>query len=94
MEFSISQNRLFECLNHFQSIVERRNTIPILSNIKILADENFLNITATDLAIELTETLKAKINQGGGVTLPSQLFFDIIRKAPVSAEITIKKDTK
>ena len=39
MEFSISKKNLLECLNHFQSVVEKRNTIPILSNIKLIVDE-------------------------------------------------------
>ncbi len=94
MEFSISQKTLLECLNHFQSVVERRNTIPILSNIKIVASENDLIITATDLALELTERLDAKVTKVGGVTIPSQLFFDIVRKVPDKSEIKLRKDEK
>ena len=52
MEFSITQKILVECLAHFQSVVERRNTIPILSNIKITALEGGLTLTATDLVME------------------------------------------
>ena len=89
MEFSISQKTLLECLNHFQSVVERRNTIPILSNIKIVASENDLIITATDLALELTERLDAQVTKVGGVTIPSQLFFDIVRKVPDKSEIKL-----
>ena len=68
MEFSIPQNLLLECLNHFQSVVEKRNTIPILSNIKIIATDKNLHITATDLAMELTENLEAKVIENGGIT--------------------------
>ena len=84
----------FECLNHFQSVVEKRNTIPILSNIKIIAKDKNLQITATDLAMELTENLEAKVIESGGITVPSQLFYDIVRKAPGSADISLKKDKK
>ena len=94
MEFSVPQNDLLDCLNHFQSVVERRNTIPILSNIKIVASKGFLSVTATDLAMELTEKIKAKVTEDGGVTVPSQLFFDIVRKAPNKSEISLKKDKK
>ena len=94
MEFSIPQNSLLECLNHFQSVVEKRNTIPILSNIKIIAKDKNLQITATDLAMELTENLEAKVIESGGITVPSQLFYDIVRKAPGSADISLKKDKK
>ena len=62
MEFSISKKNLLECLNHFQSVVEKRNTIPILSNIKVIVDEkNGLEITATDLAMEISETLSVYV---------------------------------
>ena len=94
MEFSVSQSSLLDCLNHFQSVVERRNTIPILSNIKIISENNNLQISATDLAMELTEKLDAKVSEKGGITVPSQLFFDIVRKAPNNSEITLKKDKK
>lgn len=96
MEFVIPKKNLLECLNHFQSVVEKRNTIPILSNIRISTDEqnNELEVTATDLALELTEKLEANIKFAGGITLPSQLFFDIVRKAPENSNISIKKDEK
>ena len=94
MEFSISKKVLLDCLSHFQSVVERRNTIPILSNLKINAIDGGLNLTATDLALELSESLSANVTKPGGVTIPSQLFFDIIRKAPENAKITLQKDEK
>ena len=95
MEFSISKKNLLECLNHFQSVVEKRNTIPILSNIKLIVDEtNGLEITATDLALEVSETLSANIIKSGGITIPSQLFYDIIRKAPDASNIELRKDER
>ena len=80
MEFSITKKSLLDCLSHFQSVVERRNTIPILSNLKINAIEGGLSLTATDLALELSESLTANVTATGGITIPSQLFFEIIRK--------------
>ncbi len=94
MEFSIKQKILLECLAHFQSVVEKRNTIPILSNIKITALEGGLTLTATDLVMELSESLGASVKTVGGVTISSQLFFEIIRKAPDNAEVTLKVDQK
>ena len=94
MEFVIKRKNLLECLSHFQSVVEKRNTIPILSNVKISALQGGLTITATDLAMELTENLVANVVQAGGTTIPSQLFFDIIRKAPDQSEIKLKNDEK
>ena len=81
MEFSIPKRSLLDCLNHFQSVVEKRNTIPILSNIRIICKESKeLEITATDLALELSESLEASTNTSGGITVPSQLFYDIIKE--------------
>ena len=95
MEFSISKNILLDCLNHFQSVVEKRNTIPILSNIRIIVDQKRgLEVTATDLAIEISESLSANITTPGGITIPSQLFYDIIRKAPDGSNITLRMDEK
>jgi len=93
MEFIIEKKNLLECLNHFQSVVEKRNTIPILSNIKIFSDsESSLTFTATDLALELSETVLANVTKKGGFTVASQLFFDLIRKAPDNCKITITHD--
>ena len=94
MEFSIKKKVLLDCLSHFQSVVERRNTIPILSNIKINAIEGGLTLTATDLIMELSESLPAKVSSPGGITISSQLFFEIIRKAPDNSDITLKVDEK
>ena len=94
MEFSITKKSLLDCLSHFQSVVERRNTIPILSNLKISVVEGGLSLTATDLALELSESLTANVKATGGITIPSQLFFEIIRKAPESSQISLKQDDK
>ncbi len=95
MEFSVPKKKLLDCLNHFQSVVERRNTIPILSNIRIVSEQNNnLSLTATDLALELSEALVAEVKNQGSITIPSQLFFDIVRKAPENSKITLRKDEK
>ena len=94
MEFTIAKKSLLDCLSHFQSVVERRNTIPILSNLKISAIEGGLSLTATDLALELSESLTANVLTTGGITIPSQLFFEIVRKAPESSQISMKQDEK
>ena len=92
MDFSVSKKNLFFSLGHFQSVIEKRNTIPILSNIKIEALEHNIKITATDLALEISESIEAKINVQGELTVPSQLLFDIVRKAPEDSEIEIREE--
>lgn len=95
MHFFVDKKSFYESLNHFQSIVEKRNTIPILANIKISAKDNNVEITATDLSIQLSEKINAKISEDGELTLPSQILFDIIKKIPDRNSIEIKsnKDT-
>ena len=61
MEFIVSKKELFSSLSHFQSVVEKRNTIPILSNVKIKTITNKIEITATDLALEISEVINAEI---------------------------------
>ena len=92
MEFIVSKKELFSSLSHFQSVVEKRNTIPILSNVKIKTITNKIEITATDLALEISEVINAEIKGEGELTVPSQLLFDIIRKAPETSKIEIKNE--
>lgn len=92
MDFSVSKKKLFSSLGHFQSVIEKRNTIPILSNIKIEATEDNIKITATDLALEISERIVGKVNTPGELTVPSQLLFDIVRKAPENSEIEIREE--
>ena len=57
MRISVERDILLKSLNHIQSVVERRNTIPILSNVKIIANESGISLTATDLDLEIIENL-------------------------------------
>ena len=92
MDFSVSKKNLYLSLSHFQSVVEKRDTIPILSNVRIKTFDNCIEITATDLALEISEKINAKINVHGELTVPSQLLFDIVRKAPENAEIDLREE--
>ena len=57
MKISVERDILLKSLNHIQSVVERRNTIPILSNVKIIANNEGISLTATDLDLEIIESL-------------------------------------
>lgn len=92
MDIIVSKKKLYNSLSHFQSVVEKRNTIPILSNVKLKSYDSNLEITATDLGLEITENILANIKKEGELTLPSQILFDIVRKAPENAEIQITED--
>jgi len=92
MQFKINKNTLIKSLSHIQGVVERRNTIPILSNVKITTAENSVELTATDMDLALTETLEAEIIKQGSITVPAHTFHDIIKKLPDSSEISITYD--
>ncbi len=85
MKLSIERSTLLRSLAHVQSVVERRNTIPILSNVLFEANEGALSLTATDLDIEIIERAEAKVSRSGAVTAPAHMLYDIVRKLPEGA---------
>ena len=89
MKLTIDRNALMRALSHVQAVVERRNTIPILSNILLQAEGDRLSLTATDLDIEATDAAEAKIKKAGAVTAPAQTLFDVVRKLPEGSEIAL-----
>lgn len=92
MKFSIDRAALLRALTHVQSVVERRSTIPILSNVLLKADNGMLTMATTDMDIEMTESLAADVAKAGAVTAPAVTLHDIIRKLPDTSKITIEMD--
>jgi len=88
MKFSIERAALLSALGHVQNVVERRNTIPILSNVLMSADNGRLTLVATDLDIEVSEATDASVSAGGQVTAPAHTLYEIARKLPDGAEVT------
>lgn len=91
MKVTIEREILLKSLNHVQGVVERRNTIPVLSNILIAAKGGNVNFTATDLDISIVETASAIVDQDGSITAPAHLLYDIVRKLPDGTQISIEK---
>ena len=92
MRFVVDRNAFLRALGHITGIVERRNTIPILSNILIGADDHGgLTLKATDLDMEAVESVPAKVETAGAVTVPAHTLHDIVRKLPEGAEIKIER---
>ncbi len=91
MRVTIERAALLKSLNHVQSVVERRNTIPILSNVLVHAENNGLRLTATDLDIEIVETVPAEVTQAGSTTAPAHMMYDIVRKLPDGAQLEIEQ---
>lgn len=89
MKVTIERNSLLKTLGHVQSVVERRNTIPILSNVMLDADGGNLALTATDLDIAIVENVAAMVESAGSTTVPAHMLFDITRKLPDGAEVSL-----
>jgi DNA polymerase-3 subunit beta len=92
MRVILERSNLLKSLNHVHRVVERRNTIPILSNVLLAADGASLEMKATDLDLEITEATPAKVEQGGATTVPAHLLYDIVRKLADGAEVMLKTD--
>jgi DNA polymerase III subunit beta len=89
MRATVERSHLLRSLSHVHRVVERRNTIPILSNVLLRADGGKLTLKATDLDLEVTETVAAEVGQGGGTTVPAHILHDIVRKLPDGAEVSL-----
>jgi len=89
MKATIERAAFFKSLNHVQSVVERRNTIPILSNILIQASGASLSLTATDLDVEVIEKSDVSLMEDGAFTVPAHTLHDIVRKLPEGAQIQL-----
>lgn len=89
MKLTIERSTLLSSLNHVQSVVERRNTIPILSNILLIAENGTLGLTATDLDLAINEQVAAEIITSGSITVPAHLLYDIVRKLPDGSQVEL-----
>lgn len=85
MNLVIDRANLLKSLNHVQSVVERRTTIPILSNVRIDASIDHIRLSATDMDIEVVEKTSANVLQDGQVTASAHTLYDIVRKLPEGA---------
>jgi DNA polymerase-3 subunit beta len=91
MKVTIEQAALLKALGHVYRVVERRNTIPILSNVLIRAEERQLSLKATDLDIEVSEAIEAEVSQPGTTTVPAHVLHDIVRKLPDGAQVSLEQ---
>jgi DNA polymerase-3 subunit beta len=92
MRVILERSNLLKSLNHVHRVVERRNTIPILSNVLLSATGESLEMKATDLDLEVTEATAANVEQPGATTVPAHLLYDIVRKLPDGSEVMLKLD--
>src|SRR5690606_37613787 len=92
MRIVLERSNLLKSLNHEHRVVERRNTIPILSNVLLDASGASLQMKATDLDLEITEATPARVEAPGATTVPAHLLYDIVRKLSEGAEVMLKLD--
>jgi len=90
MKVTIERSVLVKALGHVQSVVERRNTIPILSNVLLQAQNGHLTLTATDLDIEIMEQVNADIIADGAITASAVTLFEIVKRLPDGAQVMLE----
>ncbi len=90
MKVTVERAALLKSLGHVHRVVERRNTIPILANVLLRSDKGKLALKATDLDLEVIETLAAEVGPGGSTTVPAHMFYDIVRKLPEGSQIVLE----
>ena len=87
MNFNINRNELLPALQALSGIVDRRQTLPILSNLLFDIKPESFTITATDMEVELVVEVSAKLDQSTRLTLPAKKILDICRLSPDGAEL-------
>src|SRR5258708_9559534 len=90
MKVTVERADLLKSLSHVHRVVERRNTIPILANVLLRSSVTELSLKATDLDLEVIETVTAEVNPGGATTVPAHMFYEIVRKLPEGAQIVLE----
>ncbi len=92
MKFSIERGALLKAVSQAQSVVERRNTIPILANVLIEAEGNGVSFRATDLDIEVVDQAPAMVERAGATTVAAVTLHEIVRKLPDGAMVSLTDD--
>ncbi len=90
MKLTIERAALLRSLNHVQSVVERRNTIPILSNVKIEGRNAQVSLNATDMDLDIVESVPAEVIRPGATTAPAHTLYEIVRKLPEGSQVELE----
>ena len=94
MKLSIERASLLRSLSHVQSVVERRNTIPILSNVMMKAEDGVLSLATTDMDLEINESVAANVSEPGAITVPAHTLHDIVRKLPDGSDVELNMNAE
>src|SRR3979411_1465700 len=90
MKVTIERAEWLKARGHVHRVVERRNTIPILANVLIRAEKSALSLKATDLDLEVIESIAAEVSPAGSTTVPAHMFYEIVRKLPEGSQVVIE----
>jgi DNA polymerase-3 subunit beta len=95
MKLTIERAALLKALSHVQSVVERRTTIPILSNVLLRAEgagsgPSKLALSATDMDLEIVERVPGRVEREGRTTAPAHTLYDIVRKLREGAQVELE----
>jgi DNA polymerase III subunit beta len=91
MKLTIERAALLKALGHVQSVVERRTTIPILSNVLLRAEAGGkLALSATDMDLEIVERVSGRVEREGRTTVPAHTLYDIVRKLRDGAQVELE----
>jgi DNA polymerase-3 subunit beta len=93
MKVTIERAELLKSLGHVHRVVERRNTIPILANVLVRAEKSALSLKATDLDLEVIESISAEVAPAGSTTVPAHMFYDIVRKLPEGSQVLLESSS-
>lgn len=91
MKFIILREDILAPLQKVNSVVDRRQTLPILSNVLIKLSSNAIKLTASDMEVEMVCTVDKETNSNGEITLPARKFMDICRSLPEKAELHFER---
>lgn len=93
MNITVERSALLNMLGHIQGVVEKRGTIPILSNVLLSAGNGTLTLNATDMDVEVSEIVKAEIATGGSTTAPAHMLYEIVRKLPEGSQVSLDSES-
>src|ERR1700749_3962942 len=93
MKVTIERAALLKSLGHVHRVVERRNTIPILANVLVRAEKSALSLKATDLDLEVIESIAAEVAPAGSTTVPAHMFYEIVRKLPEGSQVVLESSS-
>jgi len=94
MRFSIQRENILKPLQFVIGVVEKRQTLPVLSNVLLAVSKNSLSLTATDLEVEIVASTNLDVSEQGQITLPARKFMDICKALPDSAQLELSYDAE